>query len=272
MSVMDVTNETAAEPDRFLLNTWASIYQTFGEDDLITFFFGTIIVTSAAFYGTNGFFMILDLAKMPKFLYKYKIQSDKQVEMRKLRKALRQAAINQILVSLPAFVAWYYIAKWRGCSCGYDVPSGWEIVRDLVVILAVEEIGFYYTHRMWHHPIFYQKIHKLHHEWTAPIGIVAVYLHPLEYFVSGVMVALAGPIIMGSHMLTSWIWLFAGVIATTVHHSGYSFPGPLRHTTEFHDFHHLKYNYCYGVFGILDYIHGTDTLYRKSTKDKRKSL
>ena len=31
-----------------------------------------------------------------------------------------------------------------------------------------------------------------------------------------------------------------------------------------HDFHHLKFNQCYGVLGILDYLHGTDQQFRLS--------
>ena len=29
-----------------------------------------------------------------------------------------------------------------------------------------------------------------------------------------------------------------------------------------HDFHHLKFTQCYGVLGILDYLHGTDSMFR----------
>ena len=29
-----------------------------------------------------------------------------------------------------------------------------------------------------------------------------------------------------------------------------------------HDFHHLKFNQCYGVLGVLDYLHGTDQQFR----------
>lgn len=38
--------------------------------------------------------------------------------------------------------------------------------------------------RLLHHPYLYKHVHKLHHEWTAPIGIVAIYAHPVEYLTS----------------------------------------------------------------------------------------
>lgn len=37
--------------------------------------------------------------------------------------------------------------------------------------------------RLLHHPKLYKKIHKKHHEWTAPIGVIALYCHPVEHVV-----------------------------------------------------------------------------------------
>ena len=36
-----------------------------------------------------------------------------------------------------------------------------------------------------------------------------------------------------------------------------------------HDYHHLKFNQCYGVLGILDYLHGTDKGFRASKEYER---
>ena len=36
-----------------------------------------------------------------------------------------------------------------------------------------------------------------------------------------------------------------------------------------HDFHHLKFTQCYGVLGILDYLHGTDSQFRASKEYQR---
>lgn len=38
--------------------------------------------------------------------------------------------------------------------------------------------------RLFHHPSLYKHYHKQHHEWTAPIGIVSIYAHPLEHVVN----------------------------------------------------------------------------------------
>lgn len=38
--------------------------------------------------------------------------------------------------------------------------------------------------RLFHHPSLYKHFHKQHHEWTAPIGVVSIYAHPLEHMVN----------------------------------------------------------------------------------------
>lgn len=39
--------------------------------------------------------------------------------------------------------------------------------------------------RLVHLPLLYKQIHKKHHEWTAPVGVVSMYAHPVEHIVSG---------------------------------------------------------------------------------------
>jgi methylsterol monooxygenase len=53
-----------------------------------------------------------------------------------------------------------------------------------------------------------------------------------------------------------WLWLFIAVFVTIQVHSGYHFP--FLPSSEFHDFHHLKFNVNYGVLGFLDWFHATD--------------
>ena len=54
-------------------------------------------------------------------------------------------------------------------------------------------------------PRFY-KYHKQHHEWTAPIGIVAVYCGPVEHFFGNMLPVAAGPFLFKSHIFIAWIW------------------------------------------------------------------
>lgn len=122
--------------------------------------------------------------------------------------------------------------------------------------------------RLFHHPHLYKRFHKQHHEWTAPIGLVATYAHPLEHVVGGhrlgpqgstsghlaitktnicsssplqlsnLLPVVIGPVILGSHVSTTCMWYCVALISTTISHCGYHLP--FLPSPEFHDFHHLR--------------------------------
>lgn len=76
-----------------------------------------------------------------------------------------------------------------------------------------------------------------------------------------------GPIICGSHLSIATVWYIAATINTINAHCGYHFP--MMPSPEGHDFHHSYFTNCYGVLGILDWLHGTDTEFKKSDNFKR---
>ncbi len=68
-------------------------------------------------------------------------------------------------------------------------------------------------------------IHKIHHEWQAPIGLVSLYAHPFEHVVSNLFPVLLGPMLCGSHVALLWVWFHFGICTTINTHCGYHFPG-----------------------------------------------
>lgn len=115
------------------------------------------------------------------------------------------------------------------------------------MFIVVEEIGFYYAHRLFHTKRFYGPIHKMHHQFTAPVAVAAIYCHPLEHLIANALPVLMGPFLMGSHLAVLMAWQTITVTTAIITHSGYHipfFPSP-----EAHDFHHLRYTVNYGVLG-----------------------
>merc|ERR1712200_34331 len=78
---------------------------------------------------------------------------------------------------------------------------------------------------------------------------------------------MGGPLLFASHVSVAWLWFTLALLNTLNSHSGYHLP--FLSSSEAHDFHHLKFNQCYGVLGILDYLHGTDTMFRSSQAYQR---
>ncbi|KAI9291663.1 sterol desaturase [Neoconidiobolus thromboides FSU 785] len=141
-----------------------------------------------------------------------------------------------------------------------ELPNTGKVMFDVMICVLIEEILFYYSHRLFHLPFFYSKFHKKHHEFTAPIGISAVYTTPLDFLVSNITPLLVGPIVLQSHPVTVWVYFIVAIINTVITHGGYTIPGfP---NPKLHDFHHETFNNMYGVIGLLDFVHGTDDKFR----------
>ena len=58
-------------------------------------------------------------------------------------------------------------------------------------------------------------------------------------------------------------WYSHVVINTLIEHSGYHLP--LLQSSEYHDFHLLKFDQNFGTFDLLDRFHGTDAKWRAPT-------
>ncbi|XP_076446058.1 fatty acid hydroxylase domain-containing protein 2-like [Babylonia areolata] len=257
----------------FWQKQWKNIYQLCGSNSFILGVFGTTLFGFVVFWLSNAFLLVLDVTGKPATLLRYKVQPDKNVPVSKdmLRSAVELVLFNQVVVGIPVAMGVHWMMEWRGCSLSPDdLPTFHWALLELIICVLVEEIGFYYSHRVLHHPRLYKHVHKKHHEWTAPIGIVALYAHPVEHVLSNLLPPALGPVILGSHLATAWMWFALALMSTTVAHCGYHFP--FLPSPEAHDYHHLKFNQNYGVLGVLDRLHGTDNQFRASKAYQRHFL
>ncbi|NXF90821.1 FXDC2 protein, partial [Eubucco bourcierii] len=256
-------------PGHFWQTTWLKLYYHYEGDEWTIFLLGAALVPGLAFWCFNGILLVADVTGKPTFITRYRIQLGKNdpVDTKKLRQAIYTALGNQLFVSFPMLVPMFYVMQWWGSTFSKELPTFQWFLVELSIFTLVEEVLFYYSHRLVHHPVLYKHIHKKHHEWTAPIGVVSIYAHPVEHIISNTLPVMTGPMILGSHIVSIAVWFSLALITTSISHCGYHLP--FLPSPEFHDFHHLKFNQCYGVLGVLDYLHGTDRVFRQTSAYKR---
>jgi methylsterol monooxygenase len=207
------------------------------------------VSSSVAFWGFGMLFAIPALLHVSK----WKIQQRKTLDARELLRAMPLIVFNFMLSAVVIPVVLYACLP----SSSFDwrtLPSTTTLARDALVWMTIEEVLFFYVHRWLHiNKWMYQKVHKLHHTWTAPVSFVSIYCNPVEHILSNMMPLIAGPIICGSHIFAISVFIFLGLIHTQAVHSGYW----ICDDNGAHDEHHAKFNVNFGVTGIMDSWYGT---------------
>lgn len=253
----------------FWQHQWDKFTLLCGNDHFNIIVYGGTFCVYLVYWVVGGIYTFMDVTGFPAFIRPYKVQpgTNEPVSTPKLIKCILVVQFNQLVVGIALSVFWFHLANLRGYDKSPKLPTFHWVLFELVVCILIEEIGFYYSHRLFHHKSLYKHIHKQHHEWQSPISITALYCHPLEHILSNMGPVVAGPLILGSHPATLILWSSLAVYSTINAHSGYHLPFFM--SPEFHDYHHLKFNECYGALGILDQLHGTDKKFRASKASLR---
>ncbi|KAK2979664.1 hypothetical protein RJ640_027244 [Escallonia rubra] len=151
----------------------------------------------------------------------YKIQPKVNLSYSETFKCYGDVMRMFILVVGPLQLVSYPSVQLIGVRTSLPLPSIWEVVAQLAVYFMVEDFGNYWIHRFLHCKWGYEKIHKVHHEYTAPIGFAAPYAHWAEVLILGIP-SFCGPAIAPGHMITFWLWIGLRQIEAIETHSGYA--------------------------------------------------
>nr|CAB3244922.1 fatty acid hydroxylase domain-containing protein 2-like [Phallusia mammillata] len=255
----------------FFESLWLKTLSIFGTTQFAMYYQLFLTVYFLCYWIPSCFYLVLDLTGKPLALTKYKIQTDRNQPLSKedLWKCLRVVIPNNVLVALVVFL-YFPVFCWRDLPFTEQLPNLLNLVAQLLGCVVLEEIMFYYVHRLLHIPFLYKHIHKVHHEWKAPIAVSALYAHPLEDIMVNILTVVIAPTIVRCHVFTTCVWIAMATLNTVHAHSGYHFPG--MPSPESHDYHHVYINQCYGFSGILDHLHGTNMKFAKSVQSQRNKV
>lgn len=236
---------------------WATIVDTYSPQAIE--FTGTLAVQILAFWLPSLIYLSLDLLA-PQFSNRHKLQpAPKQPTRKDIQYCFQIVARNQVITSA-LHILQLSLLKNPSYKITPTLPALGALTRDFAISLLAREAFFYYGHRFLHQPALYARIHKQHHKFTAPIALAAQFAHPIEQIFANALPISLPPQLLGSHILTFWVFLSYELFVTATVHSGYDFFGG---KAKMHDLHHEKFNLNYGSIGLLDWVHGTDKLERK---------
>lgn len=246
-----------------LEGVWAPVVASYSP--LAIEFTGTLVVQLLFFWLPCICYAGLDIV-FPAYSQRHKIQpAPKQPTRQEIKQCFVVVAQNQLWSSGLHLLQLTLVSKAAPGTASYRIepslPALPELARDIVLCLLIREALFYYSHWLFHHPYFYARIHKKHHRFTAPMALAAQYAHPAEQIIANALPISIPPQIVGSHVMTFWIWLAWELFNTATVHSGYDF---FMNKAKMHDLHHEKFNLNYGTNGLLDWVHGTDELKKRT--------
>ncbi|XP_010276506.1 PREDICTED: methylsterol monooxygenase 1-1-like [Nelumbo nucifera] len=252
---------TWAEKLWFNYSAQKSDYYLYCHNILFFFFFFSLVPLP----------LVLMELKFSKNIGKYKLQPKVRLSFSDMVRCYRDVMRLFVLTIGPLQLASYPTVKWVGIRTGLPLPSGWEILLQLFVYFIIEDYGNYWIHRFLHNKWGYEKIHHVHHEFTAPIGFAAPYAYWAEILILG-FPSFLGPALVPGHIITLWLWFIIRQVEAIETHSGYDFPWspskyiPFYGGAEHHDYHHFvggqSHSNFASIFTYCDYIYGTDKGYR----------
>ncbi len=196
----------------------------------------------------------------PVWARRYRIQSRKE-RPGVFWPSVRSWLENNLWMLGVSILAWPLL-RLTGVHDG-PLPPWYVIAASLLFFVYLDDFVYYIFHRTMHRRWWFKHVHGKHHRIYTPWAITGNYMHPFEYVMTG-SIMLLGPILLGSHVVTLWLWVVFRQWEAAEGHCGYAFPWsptrfiPLSDSSLHHDFHHskVKGNYA-GFLAWCDRAFGT---------------
>jgi len=247
---------------------------------------GSMLVHTSAFIVMNTVMYVIYKMNHP-FFEQFKVQKKSWPWQRGSKereewyalviKALKLIAFNELIVVPILFTLNYPTTKKFNSMKIEDLPSWTTSLWQICLCMVIEDTSFYWLHRFMHWAPIYGRFHKVHHQYKTTVGIASEYSHPVDFVLSSAIPYSAGPLILGVHTYTLWMWALLRTGETTDGHCGYEFPWspyrllPFSGSSSYHDYHHSHNvgNFS-SFFTWWDHLNGTNADYYKFLEKQEK--
>ena len=172
------------------------------------------------------------------------------------KKILPTVIFNVYIMNLPILYIDSKYLEWNNTE--FRLPIA---ILHFAFAVFSSEILFYIFHRISHIPYLYKKFHKKHHELKEPIGMGALYTHPLDSLFGAIIPDGIGIFLIGANIYTIYCWIFVATTFTVfISHSNF------QDLSEYHDDHHRLTYYNYGNGFFMDKLFGTEFITKRNRK------
>ena len=111
-----------------------------------------------------------------------------------LARSIMLTLFNTIVITKVLLYSTEYLKAYGPLTTDVEkMPTVPVFLAQMVFCTMVEDLSFYCTHRLLHHPKLYPSIHKIHHENKVVYCLAALHTHPVEFIVGNMLPLNLGP-------------------------------------------------------------------------------
>ena len=199
-----------------------------------TYFFGSFVGSSLA---TLCYDLFINRNKL------YKREKNETLEC--VKNIAPNIAFNLIAITAPYS---YFLESYIDDKERYD----YGLVINFLLYFISADFFNYFVHLAFHKIVYLKYFHLQHHEFIYPIGMSALYGHPIDYFFVNLL-----PFTAPIYILYPPDYVIKIVLTIALANTVILAHGSYAYLTSHHLLHHKYFNGNYGL-GLMDKIMGTD--------------
>lgn len=222
------------------------------------------------------FSYIVDVFKIPQFIYDKKIQKDTCMDKKDYHDLFIRASLKYFLWFVPFTILLFLIVEYRNKHLPGLSTIKITFISFIILLWSsslFSEFVSYFIHKSLHSKYLFQ-FHKHHHSYISPVSISTYDSDIVECFFWDLLPTFSFAILFGLPIHVLYIAGTIGTISGILVHSGYRLADSGVLDNAHHDLHHERMKCNYST-PFVDYLMGTfvyrepDKIYPKFDKKEK---